>query len=502
MTPTTSTTTLLYTRFGASVSGTSADAPNAAHTPGVTFLLDGGSNSANGLTVDTFEGVENGIVWITFEYGDKPGAFTKENPYGTESESANDVWMRVAFTITTDSGGEVTAGDDDDTVYAVINTTDSDGTLYAIPYKIRNDQVIEKTKKEDVNVSLVGLGTFAQAVNGVGGDFFAISTQLDTSDAPAPIYNAGSWATEFLESVDDAEEADLIVTDEDTPPVPVQDRQELVEEAIASALDDKRAKDISIGNLKAVSETVDGGVPNNDLTIGGGGDDDEDKERISTISADDLSGLVGLKLLDLRDNLLTELPAGVFASVGSDNDGDLGVTIDLRNNEGPGGDGFTLDSVGAGGTGLNAGQVLLVNHPEDDDRKGFLQSSYSAVEGGVVEIDVNVTRPDAGADGLTIQFVKLDSNSGNLPGNDDDKDVNNAIVDLSGLVRGNYRIAIGLPENDDEDSDNTLTMLYGHSAEPLAIRSQPSWMWSRLRSATPVRLQNLLLRLRCSSRSW
>ena len=43
-----------------------------------------------------------------------------------------------------------------DVVYALINTTDSDGTLYAIPYRIKNDQVIEKTKKEDITVSLAG----------------------------------------------------------------------------------------------------------------------------------------------------------------------------------------------------------------------------------------------------------------------------------------------------------------------------------------------------------
>ena len=167
--------------------------------------------------------------------------------------------------------------------------------------------------------------------------------------------------------------------------------------------------------------------------------------------------------LDLRSNLLTELAAGVFADVGSKDKADLSTTIDLRGNDGPDGDGFTLENLGAGGTGLVAGQVLLVNHPEDDDRVGFIQSSYSAVEDGVVEIDVNVTRADAAADGLTIQFISLNSNNGDVADADNGPDVNDATIDLTALARGNYRIAIGLPENDDEDNDNTLTMLYGHS---------------------------------------
>ena len=341
-----------------------------------------------------------------------------------------------------------------DVVYALINTTDSDGTLYAIPYRIKNDQVIEKTKKEDITVSLLGAGTFAQAVIG----------QYSASDQ-TPALDAAARQAAFLDSVDDAEEADLIVNDEDTPPVAVQDRQELVEDAITGPAPglDKRAKDVSIGNLAGI-ET---------LVIGGGGTDDDDKEKVSTISADDLSGLTGLTddrvadanvlALDLRNNLLTELAAGVFADVGSKDKADLSTTIDLRGNDGPDGDGFTLENLGAGGTGLVAGQVLLVNHPEDDDRVGFIQSSYSAVEDGVVEIDVNVTTDDRDADGLTIQFISLNSNNGDVADADKGPDVNDATIDLTALARGNYRIAIGLPENDDEDNDNTLTILYGHS---------------------------------------
>ncbi len=42
---------------------------NAAANVGLTFLLDGGSTTANGLALAEYEGTEGEIVWVTFEYG-------------------------------------------------------------------------------------------------------------------------------------------------------------------------------------------------------------------------------------------------------------------------------------------------------------------------------------------------------------------------------------------------------------------------------------------------
>ena len=70
----------------------------AATAPGVTFLLDGGSTSANGLASPTYSVEEGGIAWITFEYGDNHADFAKVN------ENDGGVWARVVFTIEHDRG--------------------------------------------------------------------------------------------------------------------------------------------------------------------------------------------------------------------------------------------------------------------------------------------------------------------------------------------------------------------------------------------------------------
>ena len=96
-----------YTRLGwaigrgdgtaATVANAIADPPvrnnNAPDAIGVTFLLDGGSKSSNGLTHTTFEGTEGEIVWITFGYGSPPKALTGIN------DNDGGVWLRVDFTV-------------------------------------------------------------------------------------------------------------------------------------------------------------------------------------------------------------------------------------------------------------------------------------------------------------------------------------------------------------------------------------------------------------------
>ena len=139
----------------------------------------------------------------------------------------------------------------------------------------------------------------------------------------------------------------------------------------------------------------------------------------------------------------------------------LETLIDLRNNEGPNGDGFNLGNLGPVGDELSAGQYLAVDFDgEEDKRVGFLQDGYEAVEGGVLTIDVNV-RPgaDANAPALLVQFVSYDSNSGVVA-----DDVKQGSITLTDLDVGNYRIAIGLPTNDKEDTDNTLTAVFGYGA--------------------------------------
>ena len=189
------------------------------------------------------------------------------------------------------------------------------------------------------------------------------------------------------------------------------------------------------------------------------------EDPLSTISVADLAGLTGLTKLDLSNNEIADLPSGLFSEVGTDGKGDLSTQIILTGDKmGPTGDGFTLENLGPVGDELVAGQYLVVTAPYKDDRVGFLQNSYEATEGGAWVFDVNITGDDDTAH-AAIQLLKIGSDSGDLS-----KDVNNHFVDLRGLAAGNYRIAIEIPENKDDDSDKTLSAAFGY----LAADSDPN----------------------------
>ena len=128
--------------------------------------------------------------------------------------------------------------------------------------------------------------------------------------------DADTSATDNLLTVDQADdafadaleidEAEFIITDDDSPPVSVCDRSDAAEDAIRAAIQNKNCRDISIGHLAKNIDT-DGDDTNDEnqiLAIGhpfeatqtGGADDDD---KITSISPDDLSGLTGLLQLNL-----------------------------------------------------------------------------------------------------------------------------------------------------------------------------------------------------------
>ncbi len=433
-----------YSQFGRSIgrgdgTATASDGTPNSSAPsglGLTFLLDGGSTTANGLTVDTFEGIEGEIVWITFEYGAWPDAFADLNNDGEGNDRDGGVWMRVDFTV-----DDVAA----EKVSALISSQDADGTLYAVPYRIKDDAENDfgRTDKRSIEVTIGGIGSFASGAvggNNVAADIPAEKLRIDEFEGSIPRGN---------------QEADLLVVDEDDPPVSVADRQDAVADPITTLLG-LSAKRVGSDHL-AGKDVGDGTVLLTTLAIGRAGDPDNDK--IDSITAADLSGLkgitqpVGTTALNLKDNALTALPSGLFADVGSASEEDLSTLIDVTGNEGPAGDGFMLDNLGDVGNELIAGQVLKVDAPRKDDRIGFIQDSYEATEGGVWIFDVNISE-----DTPVIQLMAVAGDSGKVA-----DDVENAFIDLSSLPTGpfNYRIAIGLPENGDEDGDNTLTAIYG-----------------------------------------
>ena len=413
---------------------------------GVTFLLDGGSTSANGLTNEVFEATEGEIVWITFEYGDIPDAFTSVN------DNDGGVWIRVDFTI------EEGDADNEEMVSAMISSADAAGTLYAVPYRTKDDadNNFGRTDKRSIEATLAGIGTFTNAVTGP-------VPEVDPPEQPV------DYVDEFDSSIPRAsEEADLLVVDEDDPPVSVADRQDAVADEIVEQVG-VSAKRVGIDQLSG-KDIGDGDVLTA-LLIGRANGEDDDK--IDAITAADLSGLTGLTqaagtvALDLKGNALTELPSGLFADVGKRSDGDLTTLIDVTGNEGPTGDGFMLDNLGDVGNELIAGQVLKVDAPRKDDRIGFIQDSYEATEGGVWVFDVNIRSDDGDPANPVIQLKIVAGDSGKITSDDDSHEVKNAFIDLSGLATGNYRIAIGLPENKDEDGDNTLTAIFGHGTVPV-----------------------------------
>ncbi|MXX67111.1 MAG: hypothetical protein F4Z40_09085 [Chloroflexi bacterium] len=459
-----------YTNFGDSVEGTlnaaaddAAPTANAATNVGLTFLLDGGSTTANGLALAEYEGTEGEILWVTFEYG------SPHKDFVYPGDRDKNVWMRVDVHVGHDDQNAADVdGGKSSAVSILVNSSDPEGTLYAVPFMLPEDSDIEKTESEDIDIRYVFAGSFADAVAGTGTE---LTIELG---ALTPARTFAFDGTKFANGLTrNADDADLSILDEDTPAVPVSDRQDVVEDYITDFFGIS-AKRVGVDHLAGKVAGA-GGAAYNDgnlliLPVGAappatGVDADGNplqgapapEDPISSISVSDLAGLTGLTKLDLSNNEISELPSGLFSEVGTDGKGDLSTEINLLGDKmGPTGEGFTLENLGPVGEELVAGQYLVVTAPYKDKRVGFLQSSYEATEGGAWVFDVNITGDDA-TDNAAIQFLKVASDSGDLS-----KDVNNAYVNLKDLAAGNYRIAIGLPENKDEDGDNTLMAAFGY----------------------------------------
>jgi hypothetical protein len=452
-----------YSEFGASVmgmapetDGTLSDASAIAGL-GLTFLLDGGSETSNGLALEAYEGTEGEILWVTFEYGEPHADFKHQ----TERDTS--VWMRVDVTVEHDE--HFTPARTSSIVSIMVNSSDAEGTLYAVPFLLPDDSDIEKTESEDITL-----------VYGDGGNFDNASGGSGTPITPATDYTFD--ADKFEGSLPrNGDEADLAIVDEDTPAVPVQDRQDAVGDRIDDFFTTLSAKNIGVdhlaGKVQADDTPADATNPGLvSLNVGKAHGTDED--AVTSISASDLAGLTGLTSLNLSGNEITELPASLFSEVGVPGD-DLPLTtrINLKGEKmGPTGEGFMLDNLGAGGEGLIGGQYLVVERPYNDDRVGFIQDSYEATEGGALVIDINIRGVDVdNTDDPGIQFLTISGDTGHLTDSEKGPDVSQTVIDLdddhvdpgaqANLEAGNYRIAIKLPENDDEDTDNTLHLAYG-----------------------------------------
>jgi hypothetical protein len=462
--------TRTYPNFGDSVKeSTTFDSNNddiaqfVATELGLTFLLDGGSTTSNGLALEQFEGTEGEILWVLFEYGEPHADFKHQ----TDRDIS--VWMRVDVIIEHDDTNGDTAGGDSSLVSIMVNSSDPEGTLYAVPFRLPDDSDIEKTESEDISIVWGAAGDFGTA-NGVPD-----STPLTTTgDDPGFTFNQDKFEGSLPRKAD---EADLTIFDEDTPAVPVQDRQDAVGDRIVDFFTNLSAKNIGVDQLAGKVQADDTPADATNLgliSLEVGKAHDSDEDAVTSISANDLAGLTGLTSLDLSGNEISELPAGLFSEVGVPGDKlPLTTRINLKGEKmGPTGEGFLLDNLGAGGEGLVGGQYLVVERPHKDDRVGFIQGSYEAAEGGALVIDINIRDEDVdNTDDPGIQFLTIAGDTGNLTDPKKGPDVSQTVIDLdddhvdpgaqANLEAGNYRIAIKLPENDDEDTDNTLHLAYG-----------------------------------------
>ena len=441
-----------YTLFGVSTEG---DAVDAVANLGLTFLLDGGSESVNGLASANYEATENGILWLTFEYPSK-GKLGNREATDTVAASTKE-WLRVSIEVehiartnATDTGRAAETTSD---VNVMIHSSDAPGTLYAVPFLIPSDSDINTNHPNGIEISFGNAGTFAEAVTTTAGTNAFTSVNFDDSLVR-----------------DSNERAKLAVAEDDIPAVAVRDRQRAVEGAIDGEVDGKTPRLISKPDLAGITR----------LALGAANSEVDNGDAISELNPDDLSGLTGLVNLDLSGNKLIDLPSGLFADVGSNSDADLSTRIDLTGDEqGPTGDGFTLANLGPAGNELIGGQFLVLD-ADSDAGIGFQDASLEGTEGGVLVIDLNIRSQDfSAANGSGIQFRSLAGDSGKVGvAGSDDKDVDvkaaSAVIDLefdatdddtanvTNLAAGIYRIVIALPENTEESTDNTLTAIFGH----------------------------------------
>ena len=439
-----------YTQFGTSTEG---DVVDAVANLGLTFLLDGGSESVNGLTSSTYEATENGILWLTFEYPDK-GKLGNREATATVAAVTKE-WLRVSIEvehIARTDGGRTTSD-----VNVLIHSSDPAGTLYAVPFHIPSDKDINTPHPNGIEISFGNAGTSMAEAAGT-----------------AEVTNALT-SVDFEDSLvrDSNERAKLTVVEDDIPAVSVRDRQRAVEETIDNAVEGKSPRLISKPDLADITR----------LALGGANAGVQNGDPLSELTPSDLSGLTGLEQLDLKNNELAELPSGLFSEVGSGSDLDLSTRIDLTgDDQGPTGDGFTLDNLGVIGNELLGGQFLALN-ADSDAEIGFIGSSFEATEGGVLVFDLNIRDEDDASETDTntgIQFVSVAGDSGKIDGDDPDVKPASVVIDLdfdlnddgtdTTFAEGIYRIAIALPENEDETTDNTLTAIFGYlSANGAAI---------------------------------
>jgi hypothetical protein len=422
-----------YRRFGGDVAGTTLRGDNRGGIVGLTFLLDGSVAPNNGFVGEPFAGTEGQVAWFGFQWSSIPPELSDWDdtiPAGNDDDVDDDGYYLVLKLAIELEG-------DDKQVFFLVNSEDSVRTLYAVPFLIPDDFVIERPERVSVDLSAVG-----------------VYDDLPDNGAISLNESYRGEAANYFEEIERAisrgnDDTRLQINDDDLPGIEVCDRSRPVRDLLVEDLS-KACDEISSRDLEGVTVI--------DLA----------DSEIEDLQRGDFSGLVKLEELDLTGNDLRSLPAGAFEGAGSDRTAPDVVLIDVSDNPGPRGGGFDLSNVSAAfRNSVGPRQAIRLNTHElnDDPEYGFEEARYRAAEGGSLVLGV------IGFQDSAVLFRSLGGDTGIY----EDLDAEcaapcNAPAASQIEEDGDYLIGFAVPKDANDRSD-TFTILFGASNTALDLTS-------------------------------
>ena len=430
-----------YRRFGEDAAGTDYDSRNSDGIAGLTFLLDGGLASTGGLASSTYSATEGEIAWITFQMSEIPREFSNWSSTDESDVTGEDDGFHLVLKLHVEIDGN------EKQVFFLVNSEDSLRTLYAIPFRVPDDEVIERPERADVNLSAVGV--------------FDKRSQFDPDVPEQPNYGDSQFTNDeedkfevIVRSMSRNDDARLTINDDDAPAIEVCDRSRPVRDELVNAVaGGKDCDEISAHDLAGLSTL--------DLS-------DSD---IDSLQAGDFSGLTTVTELDLTGNDLASLPTGAFEGLGSDLDAPNVALIDVSDNPGPRNRGFSRSNVSSSfQASIGPRQaVRLASHEFiSDPDYGLDRATYSAGEGQTLVLGLSALPNDS-----AVIFRSLAGDSGGLRDPDDCADP--CPIPGSAQIEsdGEYLLGFAIPADANNRSD-TYTILYGESSVATSLNTVQS----------------------------
>ncbi len=424
-----------YELFGEDAKGTNLHSRNNEGFVGLTFLLDGSTVSTTGFVGEPFAGVEGQVAWFGFQWSSIPEQFTDwDDTITADDKDVGDDGYYLVLKLSIELEG------DDKQVFFLVNSEDSVRTLYAVPFLIPDDFVIERPERVSVDLAAVGVHD-------------ARPTDVNETTALAPDHS--DTAADYFEEIERAisrgnDDARLQINDDDAPAIEVCDRSRTVRDLLVEDLS-KACDEISAHDLEEVTSI------------------DLSDSEIEELQRGDFSGLTMLEELDLTGNDLRSLPAGVFEGAGSDRDAPDVALIDVTDNPGPRGGGFELRNISnAFRASIGPRQAIRLDahdDPNDDPAYGFEESRYNATEGGTLVLGVTGFQDSA------VLFRSLGGDTGVYEDLDTDCPAPCYAPKASQIEEdGDYLLGFAVPKDANDRSD-TFTILFGESTTALDLTS-------------------------------